>query len=190
MGRIVSFTIPGKPSRWQRPVDVTTKNGRQVRLTAKAARDAGKVIAQLARIAWGPLPPPTGPVLLRVVAIFEIPPSWPAKVQAAARQARVMHISDSDLDNIIKIAKDSMIGIAYVDDNQVCGYPNSAKRYGTPARTEVTIEVLDQQEDEITPGQRRLEKREAEPPKAKIKRPTLGVNFASKTISNGGAKWR
>lgn len=68
-----------------------------------------------------------------------------------------MHVADPDLDRLINLVQDALIGIAYVDDNQVCGYPNSAKRYGEPERTEITIEALDQTAAQVTPGQRRLE---------------------------------
>lgn len=69
-----------------------------------------------------------------------------------------MHTADPDLDQLVKLAQDALVGIAYMDDNQVCGYPNGAKRYGEPERTEITIEELDQREDEKPPNQRRLEK--------------------------------
>lgn len=117
-----------------------------------------KVIAQLARLAWKE-PPVTCPVLLRVRAIFPIPISWPERVKKAAREARVMHIVDPDLDRIINLVQDALVGIVYVDDNQVCGYPDPVKRYGSPARTEITIQLIDQEPDEIAPAQRRVTKR-------------------------------
>lgn len=160
MKKRVAFTIDGKPSRWQRPGQgIDPRTGRAMRFTDPEA-EAGKTrIAWAARQAFGAQKPFTGPVLVRVLAIFEIPPSWPKALQQAAREARVLHVADPDLDQIVKQAKDALKGIAYVDDNQVVGYPNSAKRYGYPQRTEVTVEALPQQPDEITPGQRRLEKR-------------------------------
>ena len=156
----IAFKIDGKPSRWQRPGQgIDPRTGRAMRFTDPEA-EAGKArIAWAARQAFGSRRPFTGPVVVRVIAIFEIPPSWPKALQKAAREARVMHVADPDLDQIVKQAKDALKGIAYVDDNQVCGYPNSAKRYGSPQRTEITIEALPQQPDEVTPGQRRLEQR-------------------------------
>lgn len=142
-----------------RPIDGERPDGSQYRYNDKKAEAARKVIAQEAKIAFMGKRPATGPVIVRVVAIFGIPPSWPPKLRAAALEARVMHIADPDLDQIVKLVKDALKGIAYVDDNQVCGYPNSAKRYGQPERTEVTVTALPQLEDERTPGQRRLEGR-------------------------------
>lgn len=147
--------------RWQRPEQGLTRDGRPMRFTAPEAEAGKRAIALAARAAWRG-PPSTGPVILRVVAIFAIPPSWPEAVKAEARQARVMHIADPDLDQLVKLAQDALVGIAYFDDNQVCGYPNPAKRYGEPARTEITIEELDQLDAQKTPGQRRLEKQVAQ----------------------------
>lgn len=155
----ISFTVPGRPSRWMRPAENTLPDGTTYRFTDKKAQAGKNAIAFEAKRAFGLRRPFTGPVLVRVIAIFAIPPSWPKKLQQAAREGRVMHVQDPDLDQVVKQAKDAMIGIAFVDDNQVCGYPNSAKRYGYPERTEITIEALPQQGDDITPGQRRLEKR-------------------------------
>lgn len=140
---------------------------------------AEKVIAQLARIAWRG-PPATGPVILRVVAIFGIPASWPERVKVAAREARVMHTIDPDLDRLINLVQDALVGIVYVDDNQVCGYPNSAKRYGSPERTEITIQVLDQQPDEIAPAQRRVVKRAEDRGLVPKTQPSLALMAESK----------
>jgi Holliday junction resolvase RusA-like endonuclease len=156
----VAITVDGKPSRWQRPGQgIDPRTGRAMRFTDPEAEAGKERIAWAAKQAFGSQRPFTGPVLVRVIGIFEIPPSWPKALIAAAKQARVMHVADPDLDQIVKQAKDALKGIAYVDDNQVVGYPNSAKRYGYPQRTEITVEALPQRPDEITPGQRRLEKR-------------------------------
>jgi Holliday junction resolvase RusA-like endonuclease len=176
MGRRVTFTVDGPPVRWQRPKQVLTKTGVVRRFNDPAAERGKKVIATAAREAWGDEPPLTGPCLLRVVAIFAIPPSWPAKLKQAARESRVFHIADPDLSQLVKLPEDALVGIAYEDDNQVVGYPNSAKRYGYPERTEITVEALAQAPDEVTPGQARLEK---------TKRPVLSLRFPTKS---GAAK--
>lgn len=133
------------------------RRGKIIRITDPKAEATKKVIAQLARIAWSG-PPVCGPVVLRVVGIFAIPKSWPPELKAEALAARVMHVQDPDLDQLVKQAQDALTGIVYWDDNQVCGYPNSAKRYGSPERTEITVEVLDQTDAQKTPGQRDLER--------------------------------
>ncbi len=173
--------MPGTPRPWKRPAEhVDRRRGIVVRHADPDTRAAEKVIAQLAQLAWRG-PPVTGPVVLRVVAIFGIPASWPERVKAAAREARVMHTIDPDLDRLINLVQDALVGIVYVDDNQVCGYPNSAKRYGSLARTEITIQVLDQQPDEIAPAQRRVVKRAEEKGLVPRAQPTLALRPESKS---------
>lgn len=155
----IYFTVPGRPSRWMRPVEGQDGQGNALRFTDHRAERGKLAIAQETKLAWGSRRPLTGPVLLRVVAIFAIPPSWPKRLQAAAMEGRVWHMSDPDLDQIVKQVKDALKGIAYVDDNQVAGYLNHAKRYGHPERTDIEIEPLPQLPDAVTPGQARLEKR-------------------------------
>jgi Holliday junction resolvase RusA-like endonuclease len=155
MLRQCTFTIAGRPQRWQRPQQgrhIVT--GAPMRFTDPQAEAAKKEIARLARAAWKGWPA-TGPVILRVIGIFEVPSSWPPQTKALAEQAQILHIADPDLDQLVKLAQDALVGIAYVDDNQVCGYPNAAKRYGSPERTEVTIQELDQPTEwHKTPAQR------------------------------------
>lgn len=155
MGRRVSFVVPGPPVPWKRP----ERDQRSGRTFTNAKAEAGKrEIVRAARQAWGEAPPATGPVALWVEFVFAIPTSWPKALRAAALEARVPHISDPDLDQLIKLVMDGLVDIAYWDDNQVCRFPREpAKRFGGPERTEITIELLDQHSDEVTPGQRRLE---------------------------------
>lgn len=136
---------------------VNPRTGKVMRITDPKAEAEKRVIAQAARLAWRG-DPVCGPVVLRVVAVFRIPKSWPPALRAEAEACRVMHVSDPDLDQLVKQVQDALTGIVYWDDNQVCGYPNPAKRYGSPERTEITIEVLDQTEAQKTPGQRDLER--------------------------------
>lgn len=158
MGQRVMFQVAGPPVRWQRPEQGRHPvTGRPVRFSAPEATAGKRAIAIAARAAWRG-PPATGPVVLRVVAIFAIPPSWPKPVREAALRAEVMHACDPDLDQLVKLAQDALVGIAYMDDNQVCGYPNPAKRYGQPERTEITVEALDQTDAQKPPYQRRLDK--------------------------------
>ena len=154
-----TIVVPGRPSRWMRPAQRITKDGRVVRFTDPDAEREKRAIRHEVAMAFRGIRPFTGPVLLRVIAIFAIPPSWPKALRQAASEGRVAHVADPDLSQLIKQAEDAMIGIAYVDDNQIVGYPNCAKRYGFPERTEITIQRLAQAPDEVTPGQKRLEKR-------------------------------
>lgn len=163
MGRRCHFVVEGTPVPWKRPVQGRNiHTGAPLRFNDKRSEAQRKLIVQAARRAW-PGPPATGPVIVRTVAVFAIPKSWPAQTQALAREAQVLHVADPDLDRLSNLVHDALSGVAYMDDNQVCGHPNSAKRYGEPERTEITIEEIDQPtEAHKTPGQRRLEREIAE----------------------------
>ncbi len=151
---IIRFTVGGRASRWQRP----EQSGRTRFTNSKA--DAGKkTIAWEMKKIWGGRDPWTGPVKLHIDAVFEIPTSWPRKVIAAAIEGRVLHIADPDIDQILKQIMDALKGMVYVDDNQVAKLGKIGKRYGDAQRTDIILELLPQQDDEITPGQRRLEKK-------------------------------
>lgn len=156
-GMRVQFTVPGRPTRWERPGQGQLPDGTTFRYTNPAAREGKRAIAFEAKRAFGLRRPFTGPVIVRVIAIFGIPKSWPPRLRSAALEAKVMHDSDPDLDQLVKQVKDALVGIAYIDDNQVCGYPNSAKRYGHPERTEIIIEELPLPDGLMTPAQARRE---------------------------------
>ena len=82
-----------------------------------------------------------GPVEVEVKSVFRIPKSLSRKKQEELLGQPV--IKKQDMDNIIKLACDSVNGIAYEDDAQVCkvtGY----KYYGLEPRIEVTIKQYKQ----------------------------------------------
>lgn len=155
----ITITVPGRPSRWMRPGQDILPDGRVIRFTDKAAEAGKKAVRSEVALCWRGRRPYTGPVLLRVIAIFAIPPSWPKALRQAASEGRVAHVSDPDIDQLVKQVMDALKGVVYVDDNQVCGLPAVSKRYGYPERTEIAIQPLAQAPDEITPGQKRLEAR-------------------------------
>jgi Holliday junction resolvase RusA-like endonuclease len=134
------------------------RTGAVIRITDPKAAAERKVIATVARLAWRG-EPTSGPVLLGVEAIFRIPTGWPKALREAAQAGEVWHVADPDLDQLIKQVQDALTGIVYWDDNQVVAYgPRPLKRYGSPERTVITVEVLDQPEGAVTPGQRDLER--------------------------------
>lgn len=129
------------------------------RFTNKKAQAGKDAIAWEFKKIWGGRDPYLGPVRMHIDAIFEIPSSWPKKVIRAAIEGRVLHIADPDIDQIIKQIMDAIKGLIYIDDNQVAKLGKVTKRYGDAQRTDIIIELLPQADDEITPGQRRMEKK-------------------------------
>jgi Holliday junction resolvase RusA-like endonuclease len=157
---MTKIVIYGPPQRWMRPEQGRRgRFGKAIRFTNKKVDARKRELAEaLAQAHSGPVW--TGPVALKFLAVFAIPESWPKKTKAAAIEGRVPHIADPDLDQLIKLAKDAASGIVYADDNQVAAYINPAKRYGSPERTEIEFIPIRQDQDAITPGQRRVVKRQ------------------------------
>lgn len=159
----ISFTVPGRPTRWMRPGQGTDGEGEPFRFNDKKAESAKRALTWEAKRAFGLRRPALGPVVLGLRFVFAIPPSWSKARRQAALEGRVWHTSDPDIDRLINLVMDALVGIAYVDDNQVVGFIDQpAKRYGHPERTEITVRALPVTDAEKGPGQLRLEKRLAE----------------------------
>jgi Holliday junction resolvase RusA-like endonuclease len=176
-GRIIRFTVMGEPVRWQRPGQ--TKTGR--RFSPKEVEDAKLAIAHEAALVWKGLPY-MGPCRISGVFIFSIPKSWPPALRAAAHEGRVDHISDPDIDQLLKLVMDGLSDLLVVDDNQFSRFGRSAKRYGGPARSEIVIELLEQPPDAVTPGQKRIMRDWANgrpPPKPPREKP-VGNSYKTK----------
>ena len=91
----LKFMVPGQPQPWER---AGTHGGR--RFTPKATADAEALVALYASIALGARLPLSGPVELNL---------W------FYRANRVR----CDLDNLEKLVKDALNGVAWLDDSQV-----------------------------------------------------------------------
>lgn len=152
-----SIIIPGRPVRWQRAKEVRLKSGGTRKFTDPECERHKARVRGLCREAWRLKKPYTGPVVLGLRFVFEIPVSWPGYTRRAALEGRVFYIADPDLDQLVKQVMDALKGLAYVDDNQVVGFSHCAKRYGDPERTEIELSPVKIDEDAVTPGQRRLE---------------------------------
>lgn len=133
---MVRFTIPGKPFAKERPKAVAVAGRARVYTPAATVSFESKV-AQIARPAFSV--PFEGPVLLRVVAVFEIPKSWTKARKAGADGA--YHIQKPDADNLLKAIKDGLNRIAWADDCQVAD-ERCVKRWGARAETFVRVEQL------------------------------------------------
>lgn len=148
----VRFVIEGRPVPKGRGRSIPGTN-RVV--TPKKTVRAEKTVASLARAAMGSRNPMTGPVRLNIVFVFAIPQGWNRAMKQAAMEGRVWHVGPIDTDNMTKMVSDACNEIVFADDGQVAVI-TVGKRYGAPERTEVTITELEQADDAITPGQRKL----------------------------------
>ena len=91
---------------------------------------------------YGPAIPEEGAIALRAVFYMYIPKSWSKTKQDLARQQKIFHTSTPDLDNLIKLVKDSCNKIIWKDDSQVV-LEMGTKFFSDNPRTEISVEVLE-----------------------------------------------
>ena len=122
----------------------------------------------------------TGPVMLRFTAGFQTPRSFNKALKAAAARGELMATRKPDKDNIEKLIVDALNKIAYVDDAQVIG--GGIKRYGSPARIEISLESLASPDVPTLPGDKRAQRRQQETLPLGLDRP--GERHAVKSRSD------
>lgn len=150
MTQAIAFAFPGVPIAKGRPRALArlvkaggiTKAIVQL-ITPPETRQAEAKLQKLARayMAAQGGEPFAGPVRMQIVAVYPPPASWPKRLHAALSEGVVYHTSKPDADNLAKLVGDALNEIAYQDDSQVAELI-VRKRYGTPARTDITITEL------------------------------------------------
>lgn len=160
----VAFTIPGEPVGKGRPravAEIAWKDGQPeafVRMvTPKETRQAEKLVRDAFMARHPDHKPWTGAVQINFTAVFETPKSFNRALKEAAARGELYATKKPDKDNIEKLIVDALNGIAWADDAQVMG--GGIKRYGSPARIDVSLKSLASPDVPATPGQRRQEKR-------------------------------
>lgn len=129
----VEFTVPGQPIGKARP-RATAVNGRPRMYTPKTTADYEKQVAEEAMPLF---PEPLAcAVRLRVVAFFAMPKSWSQKKRAALEGH--FHTQKPDADNVLKVIKDGLNEVAWIDDAQVCD-ARVVKRWANHGETFVQI---------------------------------------------------
>ena len=138
---IFKFIIRGNPVAWKRPGQ--SRWGRYD--TQKAIKDA---LGAIFRAGMNQHPPLLGKIKIIAVFFMPIPKSLPVKDREG------WHSKKPDLDNLIKLCLDSMNGIVFKDDSQVCAII-AMKGYGDIPRTELTImENFDEDDTDAEEGER------------------------------------
>lgn len=82
-----------------------------------------------------------GAIKAEIVAYFPIPKSVSKKKRVQMLSGEIRHTKKPDGDNIAKIVLDSLNGIAYEDDSQVCDQ-HVIKRYGMEVGVLVNLTEL------------------------------------------------
>jgi Holliday junction resolvase RusA-like endonuclease len=164
MSRRVAFSVPGEPKGKGRPRAVPRIVWKDDEpeavvslITPPDTKEAEARVRDAFRRAHPKHKPFTGPVLLRFTAVFETPKSFNRALREAAARGKLYAMKKPDKDNIEKLIVDALNRIAFIDDQQVMG--GGIKRYGTPARLEISFEPLDSPDVPATPGQKRNEAR-------------------------------
>ena len=129
----IEIFVPGIPCGWARARGGKTTH----HYTADKQRAAGEVIAYGAKAAMKGRPLVTGPVQFDLLVIYPWPKSWSLK----KRDENWRKVSKPDLDNHLKLALDSLNGIVWHDDAQVCS-ATVTKRYGETPGLHITITPL------------------------------------------------
>lgn len=133
----ITLTVPGPP----------TPKGRARSLrggghyTPAATRAAERHIANLWQATHGLRQPHEGPVVVDVAATFTPPTSWPKWRRALALGGTWPHLVKPDIDNLLKLVKDALNGLAWRDDSQVI-VVIGRKLYGEEPATVITITFL------------------------------------------------
>ena len=101
-----------------------------------------KRAAEEVALAWGlnpRRPPLTCPVIIDVVAYFEIPKSWSKVKKAAALSGELKHITKPDGDNVLKAAKDALTFGGAIKDDRLAWRSTITKLYGPHPYLSISI---------------------------------------------------
>ena len=126
---MITFEIPGEPVGKGRP---RFAKGRTY-TPAKTVAYEAHVAACARRAITEPL---SGPIHVRVQAVFAVPKSWTKK-----KKDELMwrpHTQKPDIDNVFKSIADGMEGIAYANDSQIASM-DCDKAWGDTSRVMVSI---------------------------------------------------
>jgi Holliday junction resolvase RusA-like endonuclease len=133
---ILRFTMHGQPVAKARH---RYSNGRTY--TPDKTRFTEKAMGTHARIAMGAREPFEGPVEMAVV--FRIAPAKSRSKKWRREHAGEPHTQKPDADNLMKLVKDALNGIAYVDDSQVAtSWATKVWAEGESGSTEVVVRRL------------------------------------------------
>ena len=136
---MINFTIPGKPVALKRH-RVSISGG----MYDPSSKDKKQVWLQIAK--YKPKRPYADNIYLKLIFYMPRPKhhyrtgKYKHLLKDRCKDI-VYHSIVPDLDNLVKMIADVMNKGFYVDDSQICVL-QAEKKYGDPARTEVTIQEI------------------------------------------------
>jgi Holliday junction resolvase RusA-like endonuclease len=134
---IISFTVLGNPKPQKRHRSVRV--GKFIRMYDPSSKEKDDFLWMAHRNA--PKTSLIGPIQMNLNFYFQRPKNHFNSKQILKNTAPIFHISKPDIDNLEKLIFDSLKGIYYKDDSQICKV-NINKYYSLKPRTEVFIYQL------------------------------------------------
>lgn len=144
----ILFMIPGEPRGKARPRVVRTKTGRSMTYTPDKTVAYEELVRQrFLEAAAGRRFADGEPIRIEITAFFGVPKSASRRVKTEMFQERRFPLKKPDLDNIMKIVCDALIGVAYKDDSQITD-AELHKRWTSEPEIWVTLTGKEAKEDE------------------------------------------
>lgn len=131
---MIRLTVPGDPVGKARPRVV---RGGHAFTPTKTVNYETQVRERFAAEYPG-FVPLSGPVALVLTAFFRVPQSRSGRQRAAMLAGEIHPTVKPDVDNLLKIVADSLNGLAYLDDKQICA-AQVVKKYADAPRVEITV---------------------------------------------------
>ena len=143
----LKFTVPGEPCAQGRP-RFTTKSGYAKAYDPAKSRNYKAFVRYIATDAakmqgWNYT---DKALFMAVKAVLSVPKSKSKKWQLAALRGEIRPTKKPDNTNLVKGIEDALSGCIYADDKQIVS-SRISKWYGTEPRVEVTIKILEGNEE-------------------------------------------
>jgi Holliday junction resolvase RusA-like endonuclease len=138
--RVMVFEIFGKPQSKARHRTMV-KNGKVISYTPKKTRESTEFIRDVID-RNKPEKPIDEPIALTIKFYMPIPKSWSKKKKEQALKREIYPTGKPDIDNLIKLIKDSFNQIVWRDDSLVVKYNSIEKLYSETPRTVVIVEKI------------------------------------------------
>ena len=133
---MIAFEIPGVPVAKGRPK--FARRGNFVRAYTPDKTAAAEQTLAARALPFRPKTPITEAICLEAEFVMPIPKGKSQKWRNGAAANAIPHVSRPDLDNLIKLLKDSLNGIFWLDDSQIYSV-QATKVYGEFPRTIVRV---------------------------------------------------
>jgi Holliday junction resolvase RusA-like endonuclease len=128
----IRIELAGAPQGKGRP-RMTTRGGFPRAFTPEKTRTYEGMIRTAAMAAISGRARLEGPIVLTIIATFDVPASYSKKQRAAALGGLLLPTKRPDIDNIAKVWADALNGVVFQDDVQIVS-GHYRKQYGTEAK--------------------------------------------------------